>query len=71
MGRKTQTYAYDSVQQHGRRPYAPFRNLGPLIRGVIFGCTNETYDECVNGGLFGEPRATPFVPHFPSLGSVS
>ena len=33
----------------------PFRHLEDKLAGVIFGCTDETYDECIKEGVFGLP----------------
>lgn len=54
-GRKTSTYDIDTgAQQLGFVERQ--RNLGENLGGVIFGCSHETYDECVNGLIFGLPR---------------
>ncbi|KAL0034467.1 hypothetical protein WJX79_003839 [Trebouxia sp. C0005] len=54
-GRKTSTYDIDTgAQQLGFVERQ--RNLGENLGGVIFGCSHDTYDECVNGLIFGLPR---------------
>ncbi|KAL3150536.1 hypothetical protein ABBQ32_000352 [Trebouxia sp. C0010 RCD-2024] len=54
-GRRTSTYDIDTgAQQLGFVERQ--RQLGENLGGVIFGCSHETYDECVNGLIFGLPR---------------
>lgn len=38
-------------------PYVPESVGEPPLAGMIFGCTNETYAECMNRELFGLPIA--------------
>ncbi|KAK9845712.1 hypothetical protein WJX81_000252 [Elliptochloris bilobata] len=57
-GRKTQTYDVDSQGGHGQRNFEDNqRNLGDELGGCIFGCTKETYEECVTELVFGLPKA--------------
>ncbi|BDA43259.1 probable Kelch-like protein 17 at C-terminar half [Coccomyxa sp. Obi] len=59
-GRKTFTYDADTRGQEAftiQNFEASQRNLGEDLGGCIFGCTHETYDECVNNLIFGLPRA--------------
>eukprot|EP00897_Mesotaenium_endlicherianum_P007010 jgi/Mesen1/6337/ME000328S05622 len=61
-GRKTSTYNCDTT--NGK--IAPhFRNLpANLLRGVIFGATKETMNECLTSQLFGLPkRHISYVQH--------
>ncbi|KAK9862680.1 hypothetical protein WJX84_000466 [Apatococcus fuscideae] len=54
-GRKTQTVQFDT----GAAAYdfeRCQRNLGEDLGGVIFGCSGETFAECVEGLVFGLPR---------------
>lgn len=38
-------------------PCPAFRNLGPdLLAGVIFTCTDDSFDNCIEAGVFGLPR---------------
>ncbi|KAK9829602.1 hypothetical protein WJX72_006822 [[Myrmecia] bisecta] len=58
-GRKTSTYDVDSGASYAadREAFeAKQRNLGDSLGGVIFGCTHDTYEECVTGLIFGLPR---------------
>ncbi|GMH41338.1 hypothetical protein BSKO_09248 [Bryopsis sp. KO-2023] len=56
MGRKTYTYDVNTrgIPQGFRDSQ---RQLGDELGGVIFGCTNDTFEECVKGRIFGLPRA--------------
>lgn len=38
-------------------PYVPESVGEPPLPGMIFGCTNETYSECMSRELFGLPIA--------------
>ncbi|CAL8468750.1 g8290 [Coccomyxa elongata] len=59
-GRKNFTYDVDSRGQEAFSLQSfenSQRNLEEELGGCIFGCTHETYDECVNKLIFGLPRA--------------
>ncbi|KAK9915208.1 hypothetical protein WJX75_006191 [Coccomyxa subellipsoidea] len=60
MGAGRKTFSYDVDTRTEPFPLASFeasqRNLGDELGGCIFGCTHETYEECVNGLVFGLPR---------------
>lgn len=55
-GRKTITYVVDT--KAGAAGFAAAqRCLGDQLGGVIFGCTTETYKECIKDHVFGLPRS--------------
>ncbi|GMH38043.1 hypothetical protein BSKO_05927 [Bryopsis sp. KO-2023] len=46
-----------SATYHNMSPCPAFRNLGPeLLAGVIFTCTDDSFDDCLKAGVFGLPR---------------
>lgn len=42
---------------HSPSPLPAIRNLGSdLMKGVIFTCTDNSFNDCVKAGVFGLPR---------------
>lgn len=55
-GRKTVTYVVDT--KAGAAGFAASqRCLGEKLAGVIFGCTTDTFKECIKDRVFGLPRS--------------
>ncbi|CAI7779485.1 unnamed protein product, partial [Closterium sp. NIES-54] len=55
-GRKTTTYQYDTAKESSRHQRVQFRLLPrEQLGGCVFGCTKETFSECVTKELFGLP----------------
>lgn len=75
---RTQTSVFSRLGPMFDPPYVPESVGDPPLPGMIFGCTNETYRECINRMLFGlpvpnkpqvmriAPRATLFLFNFRS-----